>query len=209
MAEPYRPRTLGAEGIIRAIIPKLKAGSSEIAARIRYQYGLTLEELPDFKEITPAPRMIQAAGEYPIAMLKATDTTGRLDNSARYKGAQTDIYTRVYRFRLMVFTLANTVEAVELLTQRLILAARDGILLDRLLVDNDADGEGPRAVVLQRDITEKYSDPSGIDGEFLGAAEVGFSVAVEEYLPTRPAYAGTEPTAEAVVSDAFVTRFPQ
>lgn len=209
MAEPYRPQTLGAEGITRALIPKLKAGSKEIASRIRAQYGLTLDELPDFKQITPAPRMIQAAGEYPLAMLKASDTTGRLDNSARYKGAQTDIYTRVYRFRLMVFTLANTVDAVELLTQRLILAARDGLLLDRLLVDSDETGEGPRAVVLQRDITEKYSDPSGIENEYLGAAEVGFSVAVEEYLPTRPAYSGTEPSAESVVTQTFVKRFPQ
>lgn len=208
MSTPYRPQTLGPEGIIRAIIPKLRPGAREIVSRIRAQYGLTEQELPNFTEITPAPRMLQAAGEYPIAMLKASDTTGRLDNSARYKGAQTDIYTRVYRFRLMVFTLANTVEAVELLTQRLTLAARDGLLLDRLLVDTDEIGEGPRAVILQRDITEKYSEYSAIDGEFLGAAEVGFSVAVDEYLPTRPAYAGSEPTAAEIIADTVVTRFP-
>lgn len=209
MATTYRPQTLGAEGLIRAIIPKLQAGAREIASRIRDQYGLTLEELPDFKEITPAPRMIQAVGEYPIAMLKATETTGRLDNSAKYKGARNDIYVRVYRFRLMIFTLANTLEGAELLTQRLTLAARDGLLLDRLLVDTDADGQGPEAKILMRDVVEKYSDVSPAETEFFGSAEVMFSVAVTEYLPTTPAYAGTEPDADKIIAGIAVQRFPE
>lgn len=196
------PRLQGPEGVLRALKPKLEVGARDMVDRIRAQYAVTEDRLPYFTEVAVPPRQITAVGEYPIVMLKVESTTGRLDNRETVGTRTDDVFERVYRVNAIILTFANTMEGAELLTQRLGLAVRDGVLLDRLLLDTDAKGAGPSIRVLTNDLTERYAEVSGGDGEFVGAAEVAFNVKVKEHVVTPEAYRGGLPIAEDVLVEA-------
>ena len=207
MATPNSTYDLqGAEGVLRALAPRLETAARHMVDRIRKQRGASAEELPYFTEVAVPPRQLTAIGEYPIVMLKVGDTTGRLDNRQAAGTRIDDIYERVYRVRAIILAFANTMEGAELQTLRLGLAVRDGVLLDRLLVDTDATGSGPSAEVLTNDLTERYAEIGDVSGGFVGSGEVSFNVKVREYVVTPEAWAGSLPKANAVEVNAY--RFP-
>lgn len=205
MATPNSiPRLQGGEGVLRALQPRLAAGAQMVIDRIRTETGATPDELPYFTGVEAPPRQLTAVGEYPIVMLKIGDTTGRLDNREAAGTRLDDVYERVYRVKAIVLAFAHTMEAAELQTLRLGLAVRDGVLIDRLLVDTDATGAGPSAVVLTNDLVERYADVGDVSAGFVGSAEISFNVKVREYVVTPEAYAGGLPRAELI----DVTTYP-
>lgn len=200
--------SLGPEGVLRALKPRLLAGSREIIDRIREERGLTAKDLPYFTQILGNPRPVASAGEYPIAMLKVNGNTGKMDNRTTSGTSTADVFRYTYRVTVLVLGLGSRMDETGALMHRLATAIRDGAVLNRNLVDSNANGDGPEARVLTTDMIVRFDDVVDTSAGFFGGAEVEFTVKTREPLPTNEGYRGGIPEAGEIAVGVQLYTFP-
>lgn len=156
----------------RALIP-------EGLNRVRAQRGLTVAQLPPFRQIMGYAAQQKNLGMFPLLEFTAQDTTGRLDTRRVVDGAEGDLYRRMYRVTARVWVAGpSEVETVQAL-HRYALAARDGLQLRRVL---EAVPAGDYAEITARQTQETYSDASEQGGRFVASASFTFYVSAEEFV---------------------------
>lgn len=177
----------GPEGLTRAAAENLAASLPAAIARLRAKYGVGPDVLPDVAAVYATPRDFAEVGDYPCIMLAAQETTGQLDNRQTAATAQYDEYTLTYRLRAMIFCMGTSYDGTELLTQRITLAAREALLMNKRYGDPEGGDGGALDARLLR---ESYAETTASSGGFLGGSwvEVGVRSTERLYstLPTVP-----------------------
>ncbi|WNO25834.1 hypothetical protein SEA_ALTADENA_12 [Arthrobacter phage Altadena] len=171
----------GPEGLTRAAAANLEAALPVAVARLRAKYGITAAELPDVAAVYPTPRDFAEIGDYPCVMLAAQETQGQLDTRQTGATGEYDEYMLTYRLRAMIFCMGTSYDRTELLTQRIVLAVREALLMNKRYGDPEA-GDG--GVLDARLLRESYAETASSSGGFLGGAWVEIGVRSAERLYT-------------------------
>lgn len=182
----------GPEGLTRAVAANLAAALPAAVQRIRDRYELTGGQLRDIEQIYPVPRDFAEIGAYPCIMLAAQETAGQLYTRQTDALVTYDEYTMTYRVRAMLFTMGTSFDQTELETQRLTLALRESLLINKRYGDPE-DGDGARLDPTL--LRESYAEATEGKGGFLGGAWVEVGLVSTERL-----YLAAEPTAVATLT---------
>lgn len=188
---------IGPEGVARAMTVKVRQGHQTIIKRLRERNKVDRGVLPSLREVfaSAPPPGEKPLGEWPYAFVTVADTTGRLGNREKMSTGLQDVFERVYRVSVTVMVQGTSLDSTTLLNQRLALAVRDGILLDRML-SNLPDGD--TGEVLTKDMTEKFYDAVNDKGRFTAGSIIQFPVRVEEHLLTDQAWTGDVPQIDEI-----------
>lgn len=169
----------GPEGVTRAVAANLEAALPGAVARLRDKLAVSVEELPAVKSIYPTAREFAEIGAYPAVMLAARETQGNLENRQTEIHAEYDEFTMTYRVRALLFCMGTSYDQTELLTQRLTLAVREALLVNRRYGSPET-GEG--GTLDARLLRESYAETVGTSGGYLGGSWVEIGIRSAERL---------------------------
>lgn len=174
---------LGAEGVSTAIVTKLREHAPAKITQLRARYGADTATLPMPASLHSTAKDTLSIEEYPAIVCTTVDTTGRIGNRQLSSDGEFDVYQYKYRMRVFVFVTGADTEDTDLLRKRFVLAVREILLTNLILVD----GAGQYALMDPNTIKESYSDVAKNDAEQLfAAAYLEFEVTTAESLASFP-----------------------
>lgn len=174
---------LGHEGVVRALTVRLRERLPAMVDRMRGELGVNEWELPSVlpERVHPTQVDVVGRGQFPIFMVTQDGTgiqqsTRQVDVSPDY-----DEYAFRYRCRVVFYATGDTPESTEGQRKRLLLALRQTLLSDRILLQ-DAD-TGESAVIDHGYLREQFSELAKDDaGKLLAGAYLELEVVTNEVL---------------------------
>lgn len=179
---------LGPEGVARSLVGRLVERVPAKLAEIRTRLGVDAHELPNLDAVYATEIDVLAITNFPCMAVVEYDTTGRLGNRQLDIDSVYDEYQYRYRMRVFVWGMANGHVETDLLRKRMILAAREVLLTDKILHNDDAGGQ--YAETDAGTLRESFSDiGERAERQFLGNAYLEFEVVTQErlYVQVAPA----------------------
>jgi hypothetical protein len=169
----------GPEGVTRAVAANLAAGLPAAVARIRDRYSVDELALPDVESIYPTPRDFASIEAYPAVMIAAQETQGQLYTRQTDALTEYDEYTMTYRVRALLFVMGTSFDQTELLTQRLTLAVREALLVNKRY-GNPEGGDG--AELDPKLLRESYAEAAESKTGYLGGSWIEIGLRSTERL---------------------------
>lgn len=201
---------LGPEGIARGVVAGLYARMPYTMQAMRERLGLSLYELPDMTAIYPTEIVIAAVNNFPVASVVEFDTSGRLGNRVMDGDGVFDEYSYKYRMRVFLWCMSDDHVATDLQRKRLALAAREALLLDKIVCPETAAGS---AQLDPQTLKESFSDIGERDAnQLIGGVYLEFEVTSQERLgawPVPPAEPAVITHEEAVTGESDTHPIPQ
>jgi hypothetical protein len=174
---------LGAEGVSTAIKDKAEAAMPAKLAQLRARYSADEWTIPAPASLYSTNKDILSIEQFPSIIVTTVDTTGRIGNRQLGGDGVRDVYQYKYRMRIFVYVTGRDDEATDLLRQRYVLAAREVLLTNKILVD----AGGQYAALDPNTVKESYSDVAADEAQMLLAgAYLEFEVTTSESLAAYP-----------------------
>lgn len=178
---------LGAEGVKRAVIARLRT-MMPVSLDIRRKLtGATIFDLPEVAHYSPylVPSDMDVS-RFPLITVTAEGTNGELSNQRRRVGSVVEEfefeYTVLVQIHVMVDSQAGEPQA-RLRVERMALAVREALLGDTEL---DVPGDDEADVVFERWTEEYDATPPEDQGAWIADASLSVPIATVEHLDRAP-----------------------
>lgn len=162
----------GVEGVNRAVASNLSRILPESMQRLRARSagipGYEAGDIPDVAAIYPTVVEFASIDKYPCLMLSPLETQGRFETRSLGSDGVSEEYTFSYKVRVLIYVMGSSYDSTELLAQRLTVAVREALLLDKRYGDLEG-GNGGQLDPSQ--VRESYAETAG-PAPFLSASYV-------------------------------------